>query len=502
VHSASDRRALVGWTAFVTIAVTWLAAGLPADGFYSGDSGVKLIAAFNAIRHPARPFDVDLPTVAGRPVPHVDPFFEVHGEHAHALQTPVFPVLSAPLVAVAGLRGAYVWPLLSLIALLPLLRMAARYAAPTASVHALALVGVLASPLVFYALEFWEHVPAVVLLTAATALVYPRRASDDRPAAMLAGVLTGVAVLLRPEALWYASAVAWIARGNNRTVRFLGGVTAPLALFAIANWLHAGIPADSHATTQLALLAGQPLDAPIGRARLWLVPSSLVTLNRESLWHAWPAAVLFLVPSRGADTRRLWFLALATVVGVVLTAPNDGGAQWGPRYLLVAMPPLILLAAGAASDAVRPGAYRALRVTLVAAILLAGLWSTRAAYRELRAAKEAYAGVVRTTASIVSPRGYVVSNVWWFDQVAAPLHETRTFLYARDAATATSILQSLQRAGAREVTIVWAPDDAVAGALDRAIEGTCYAGARVQDVQVPRLTFATATCHQPTRSST
>ena len=50
------------------------------------------------------------------------------------------------------------------------------------------------------------------------------------------------------------------------------------------------------------------------------------------------------------------------VAGVVLTATNDGGAQWGVRYLLVAAPPLLLLAARAATDAAGAGRWRALRV--------------------------------------------------------------------------------------------------------------------------------------------
>src|SRR5687768_9425954 len=111
-----QRATSVALVLLVTIASIWLAAELPPQAFYSGDSGVKLIAARNAIAHPSRPFEVDLPEIDGRPVPYVERFFAVHGQHAHALQSPLFPVLSAPLIAVFGLRGAYILPLISFVA--------------------------------------------------------------------------------------------------------------------------------------------------------------------------------------------------------------------------------------------------------------------------------------------------------------------------------------------------------------------------------------------------
>src|SRR5690242_1814301 len=91
----ASRRTGVVLVLVVTAIMAWLALSLPADAFFSGDSGLKLIAARNAIAHPSRPFDVDLPIVNGRPAPYVDPMLELHGDHAYALQSPIFPVLSA-----------------------------------------------------------------------------------------------------------------------------------------------------------------------------------------------------------------------------------------------------------------------------------------------------------------------------------------------------------------------------------------------------------------------
>jgi len=81
----------------------------------------------------AHPFDLDLPIVNGRTVPYVDTMIAIHGDHAHALQSPIFPVPSAPLIALFGVRGAYILPLVSFVALLPLLEALRRRLSPQTS---------------------------------------------------------------------------------------------------------------------------------------------------------------------------------------------------------------------------------------------------------------------------------------------------------------------------------------------------------------------------------
>src|SRR6476661_6306442 len=100
--------------ALLGLLVLILAGNLRPDAFFAGDPGVKLIAARNALAHPSRPFEIPLPIVAGSPLPFVDPFFARHGDHAHAVTSELFPLLTAPLIALFGLRGAYLLPALGL----------------------------------------------------------------------------------------------------------------------------------------------------------------------------------------------------------------------------------------------------------------------------------------------------------------------------------------------------------------------------------------------------
>ena len=200
-----DRRRtayVFAWTAVAALAVGLLSRQLPPEGFSSGDPGVKLIAARHAAAHPSRPLAIGLPSIAGAPAPFVDPMFQVHGDHTHALQAPLFPVLTAPLLAWLGLRGAYVLPAVAFVALLPLAAALSRRVGLAVGVTALAVSAVLANPVFFYAFEIWDHVPAIAVLAAATLLAFGEAGGrGDAARLAAAGLCAAAGILLRPEGI-------------------------------------------------------------------------------------------------------------------------------------------------------------------------------------------------------------------------------------------------------------------------------------------------------------
>ncbi len=170
----NDDRAILLWAVFAVVLV-FLARGLPQRTFVVGDPGLKLIAARNAMEHPARPFDIDLPRIGGRPVDLVDPSFRIHGDHTHAATSELFPLMTAPFIAAFGISGAYVLPALGFLLALAATAWAGvaldgagrrpRSSSTTAA----------CTPLLFYGLEFWEHAPAVGVAALATAMFVRRR---------------------------------------------------------------------------------------------------------------------------------------------------------------------------------------------------------------------------------------------------------------------------------------------------------------------------------------
>jgi hypothetical protein len=542
-----------GVTALTALALIWLAFGLPAGAFFSGDSGVKLIAALDAIGHPARPFEADLPRVGARTTTDVDQMVVPHGDHAHVLQSPLFPPLSAPLIAVFGVRGAYVWPVLAFVALVPLLAAAQRYLLPDTSWVLLAWIAVAANPLLFYALEFWEHAPAVALLAAATVAVAPALRSGE-PAlrrgeptgspdldawssrCAVAGALAGAGVLLRPEGAWYAAGLA-LALSPRLWLPFGGGATALLLPAAILNVMHFGTPLGAHASAVLAPIGEHFFATRWQRVHDWLWPASIIEttgltlvaaawlaalvrvdlrarqllaltgtaivavlaarrdLPEEAFLQGFPLALLAFVPAATwtPQAGRLALAALVAAAGVVLTATNDGGAQWGTRYLLIAAPPLLLLASRGATQAAASGAWRTPRLALLALVLLAGAMTSRDAYVELRGTKRNYAGLVAEVSAVAPPGGVIVTNAWWLDQVAAVLHGSRTFLYVPDRAAAARAIATLRDERIDAVTLASSQDEAPY-TLEEVLDGTCFRATAARHVSLRRVRLVNARC--------
>jgi hypothetical protein len=481
VEHVSRRGAL--WAAAAqAVAIAMLAASLPPDAWFVGDPGIKLIAARNAIEHPARPLESALPPVAPADVDRLrQPFFVPHGDHAHAITSPLFPLLSAPFIAGFGLAGAYVLPAIGWLLIPPLTVALSRRLGTRASPLALWIAMASATPFVFYGLEFWEHAPAVACLLAASCLAIDRRAPEGAGTSGLvaSGAVGGVAILLRPEAIWAVAAIAAVAamsgRARARAVALiaLGAGMALTPLFAY-NLLHFGALSAPHVAGNLAglsegwwtdrldiagiwlgihrewtrvafaLIAGGAIAGRAGIRTAW--PAALAAIGvvgfafeiargheiRESLWRACPLVLLALLPAGGGSPARraLWLLGLAPLAGALLTAPNDGGGQWGPRYALAAVPPLVILALDTARALPAVVGRRAAWV-LVAWVLASSLAATHDAYEALAGAKRFFAGIVADTAAALSrrPGQDVLTDIWWLPQVGAAVLDPRRTLW-------------------------------------------------------------------------
>jgi hypothetical protein len=400
----------------------------------------------------------------------------------------------------------------------------------------LALVGIFAGPVVFYAFEFWEHAPAIACLAGATALLLAPRV--DRAHQIASAALAVAAMLLRPEAVWYVIALAgWQIYAKARLGYFLATTAIVLGTFAAFNLVESGNVLGPHISANMAPLVDDWARARVQRAALWLWPGSGLWVMavpvliwswiarrmnvdrrlaqaislcavaalaleaasgayaRESLWNCWPAGLLLFVPTtRFRAIAPMWWLTVFTVVAVWLSSTHDGGAQWGPRFVLIAVPAMIVIAAANASDAVGPGRARKFRQALVLVVLLAGLWTTRAAYRELRGTKQFYAGLVHAVDGVAGRGSVIVFGTWWFDQVVASLYSSRTFLYADGAPAAGVILKELQGGNIRDAVLIWSREEAADGAIATAMAGTCYQTTQSHDIPQRELRVLKATC--------
>ena len=376
------------WVA-MAIAVVVLASGLPADTFFVGDPGVKLIVARHAIAH--------LLSAPGNPP-------ASHRRRAGSLRGAVFcrprrscardylrslPARERTLhrifrpsrrVRHTGNRLPHGHRRLRVA------RHGSRRSPESGRDHFDCCVGHTVSVLRTGVLE---HAPAVGMAACATALFVRHHATFAFPS----GILLGIAALLRPEALWWAVALLASARLLATPPRPRAMIAAT-AGFAIA-WLpelaytfaHFGTILAPHVTVNLAGSSDQW--TPERLLRRWFID-----MSPANFWRVAPVVLLIFVPVARTERRGRWFLRVAALLStalVILTAPNDGGGQWGPRYLLFAYLPLTVLVADAIEVIARPKVFGPLAVSL---IFIGSAWIQRTAYEELRGAKLAYGRVL------------------------------------------------------------------------------------------------------------
>ncbi len=461
----------------VAAAVVVLAAGLRPDSFFAGDPGVKLFATLAAIAHPRTPFEILLPVVGADSVPHVEPFFLVHGNHAHALTSPLLPIMSAPLLAAFGLRGLYILPALGFLlaavgcAALAVALDTGRRPLTTAAV---ALVG---TPFLFYGLEFWEHMPAVACAAMGAALCLRGRAVS-------AGVLLGMAVLFRPEAAWFIVAIVAASpllarRPSERTqgLTLLAGLLtmAPYELYVLR---HFGSLVPPHISANTSVIA------PDWLASRWaLFPVWFGLKSNGSFWSAGPAVVAAAaslgLPLRHRDHAFLWTVAVVDVLLTLVTAPNDGGGQWGPRYLLFAYVPLAVIAADTLDQLPRRNVAAGVAL---AAVLAGCLWVQRSGYRQLRTTKASYGRIVDFVRTETSASSHIVTDVWWLDQIAASAIGTRQLLYAPENDTGVALVRRLSDATVPVVTVMRSATESADTSAWNA--GSCYVEERRDKISV------------------
>jgi hypothetical protein len=421
---------LAGWVLFVA-----------PRGFLSGDEGVKLVQAHDlwesgfrsrALRKdPA--FAHYLRAGAG---------FERDGQGIYSI------AFVAPAAVVTGVLGARGLPVLPLAGGILIVLGTARLLAGSGSgpvsrpVASAALAFLLATPILFYSSQFFEHSLAVGLVTLALA----------DPKAWRAGVLAGGAAMLRPECYVAIVALAAARPRSRETLHLAAGALSALAPYWIVNHFTAGawdpLVAQNlrhHASVANALVMtwGELQGA---KAWTWALPIALAIAGAFLPWRrtvvvlasvgfavlAWRAGAiaaarvasgfftitplagigLLAGPRRPAWIFAVVYLALACALE---RSGTGGGLQLGARLLLPALPALIACAAHVVDgipDA-RRASLAAACVALVASVAIDAR-GTRQANAIARDGDDAVAH------AIAGPGRMIVAKLDWQAGVLAP----------------------------------------------------------------------------------
>ena len=233
---------------------------LPPEGWVTGDQGSKFLQTRAFAAH--GPLDPGIDVLSRDLDPdyrYQEPKMKNRRGRLVSEFLWLLPLITAPFYLVFGLRGLYVVPALSVIAIAIAAAVLARHLAAARGTW-LAWVVIFATPVFVYGLEFWEHAPAVACVMAAAVLAYPAGSDRRRDSIRLIGAGAAVAVgaLFREEVVValpaFVVARAVVVSNNSFRALLSGGLSAAVGAFAVfvaavpVNLLIYGTPLPMHVT--------------------------------------------------------------------------------------------------------------------------------------------------------------------------------------------------------------------------------------------------------------
>jgi hypothetical protein len=275
---------------------------MPRDGFWIVDEGCRFIQTEGIIRNgyhdlsvpwPGQSLDPDL---TFNPLP--APFGFVHDGKILSVFSYPFALVSTFPYRLFGTAGLYLLPLLGGLLTLPAVWLLARRLTTSRLAPPLAMLLVaLCTPLWFYSVTFWEHVPALFLTTWAVVLWCRYLERRHLPSLLLSALCCGLSVYLRDElylfGLVLAAMVLFYDRASSSRHKLLFCLTlvaamVPLWLF---QWRALGNPLGSHLAANTAFYGGLARNP----AERWLVFRALLIDSHQSLVLSLLVAAPFLV---------------------------------------------------------------------------------------------------------------------------------------------------------------------------------------------------------------
>ncbi|MGB8952584.1 MAG: hypothetical protein WCC06_07945 [Candidatus Aminicenantales bacterium] len=328
--------------------------------FYSGDGGLKALLVKQFARGEIRA-SLEIPAPewvenlwrAGF-YPFQPPFvFQLPA--GSFLAFPIFfPLLSVPFFKLLGYKGLYILPTLFLWALWFRFLFLARKLGFQEKTRSLSLaVLAFGTPLTIYGAIFWEHTLGVFLAFCGLEFLIDKGRKASSPISFFWGILTGLAVWIRSEAVCLVAVYCLIGLyfffksfRSSWLYFFLGSITSGALLMAVNMALY-GHPFGVHSFQVIGDNPGK---------RLFLSSEIFLSSIRGLLQYS--PVLIFVILALAANyfwrkkktslslpVSSLLFIGTTFLLLAPFTLPNIGGRQWGPRYFLVLLPIFILLAA-------------------------------------------------------------------------------------------------------------------------------------------------------------
>ncbi|MCK4547379.1 MAG: hypothetical protein KAW17_08045 [Candidatus Eisenbacteria sp.] len=439
--------------------------------FYSGDGGLKYLMVeqfargdVSAALHLEAPEWVEEIWDAG-----LYPFGPPYLYYSASGHIPVFPILfqilSVPFFALLGYKGLYVIPVVALWLLW--WRFAATLRAIGVGGIAISFglaALIFASPLTLYGAMFWEFTLAALLVFLGVEFTL-RTAHHGFPVgrAILFGVLTSLSTWLRPEAflvvlpLLVCLLVVYVRDRKREIPFFIAGSVAAIIALLVVNQILYGHPLSARS---LQVLGSKSLGerAQTAIRLFWVL--HLYLFSKFPVMFGFLLAIPFLLRSqKRSGVLILVGVAIFFFLAVPFILPNDGGKQWGPRYLLIAIP-MIAAACAAQLDAIMEGGRLWMKaVCWVLFLALFGLGAVSNTYGGGRHLAKDYAN--RIYPALQELKHTDLEHIVVLDQTIAlelaTTHKRRIFLWARSQEDLQRTVALLRQNGVHEFLYLTLP---------------------------------------------
>jgi hypothetical protein len=340
---------------------------IPDGVFFSGDAGLKALLAKQFSAGNFR-FDLDVPADQwvrdlwkNGLYPFDEPFVYNRFNRYYITFPFTFPLVSAPFHALFGYRGFYIIPLISLWAIWLSFYLACQRLRLKSLSTSIALATLIfASPLSIYSATYWEHTLAVTLnFHGISTLLIPGSQGLSKKDAALSGILIGLSVWFREEILGlvallcilvYAASLLMINKLEflaKRKEIFVISMIATIAVFFGLNTLIYHHPLGMHSVQIVEkfslfdrLSEGLNNFKEMGVALFYYFPIAFFTILYL------PFSLVIKKRIKLTLTMKIVYIIcfLFIVAVALMVPPGAGGKQWGPRFLLVIMPLIALVA--------------------------------------------------------------------------------------------------------------------------------------------------------------
>jgi hypothetical protein len=234
---------------------------IPKNGFWSNDNGVKFIQAESIIINKFLSYDIHLPGKEVDPELRYSPIqpqfaYKINGA-LYGSFSYAFALISAAAYYLLGFHGLHLISLISAFFLFPVIWNLSSLLTNNDKIASIFSVvfAAICTPIWFYSLTFWEHLPAVALCVSGLYFAFRYRSQGKLKYIVASAILYGLSIYFRDELYLFVFSIVFVVFSSPRELRkkglflFAGVLLAsqiPLWLFNISVF---GNLLDVHANT-------------------------------------------------------------------------------------------------------------------------------------------------------------------------------------------------------------------------------------------------------------